>query len=423
VTDSIRLRFPARVNPTTATFDRLGSDAAITFLPMESIWPDARLDLSNTRSIGEVERGYTRFQEGDVLLPKITPTFEGSRATIARGLLNGVGAGTTELHVLRPGPELDSRFLFYICHSHQFLHQGAGSMFGVAGQQRVPENFVADFRIPRFGLFEQRRIADRLDEETSLIDRTVAAKRRQVSLLNERKTSLILDAVTGISAGRSLDREWLAFDADWQAMRIKDLVASVQGGDWGSEAAADGGVLVIRGADFDRSGLRVDPSRVPIRSIEPNRLRKLALSEGDLVLEKSGGGDEQPVGLAVWFDLPDVAVPTNFAARIRPSYRMEPRFLLFVFAAIYRTGLVTQFCNQTTGIQNLDVDPLLAMPWAAPERTVQAAIAEQLDRQVAQLDRVVSIASRQIDRLTERRRALISRAIFGEAGQGAEAAA
>lgn len=423
MTELIRLRFVARINPATTAFEWLDPGTPISFLPMEAVWPDDRLDLSGIKTIGDVATGYTRFQEGDVLLPKITPTFEGSRTTIASGLLNGVGAGSTELHVLRPGPDIDRRFLFYVCHSHQFLHRGAGNMFGVAGQQRVPEEFVADFQIPRLDRAAQDRIVQRLDLETGLIDRTVAAKRRQIELLDERKTALILDGVTGPRANGSTLLGSLGFDSGWQVMRLKDLVGSVQGGDWGSEPSGDNDVLVVRGADFDREGLRISLARIPVRSVDPRRLRKLVLRPGDLVLEKSGGGDEQPVGLAVWFDLDQTAVPTNFAARVRPSHRADPRYLLYVLAAIYRTGLITQFCNQTTGIQNLDVDPLMSMAWAAPDRAVQGAIAGRLDEKVHQLDRLVSIARRQVDRLLERRRALISRAIFGEDQAHAEVAA
>src|SRR5690606_25789901 len=134
---TVRLRHVAQVNPTTPAFDRLALDDEVTFLPMEAVWPGARLDRSASRKKGAVINGFTRFQNGDVLVPKITPTFEAGRAVLIDGLLNGVGTGTTELHVLRPGPQIDGRFLYYAVNTHAFLKFGKSEMYGVAGQQRV----------------------------------------------------------------------------------------------------------------------------------------------------------------------------------------------------------------------------------------------------------------------------------------------
>ena len=72
-----RLRHIARINPLSPRFDRLPDDAAVPFLPMEKVWPEG-LDLSEQRPKSAVSIGYTRFESGDVIVPKITPTFEAS---------------------------------------------------------------------------------------------------------------------------------------------------------------------------------------------------------------------------------------------------------------------------------------------------------------------------------------------------------
>jgi type I restriction enzyme S subunit len=166
---------------------------------MEAVWPGSRLDVSKRRHKSSVAVGYTRFQDGDVLVPKITPTFEAGRAVLIDGLLGGVGAGTTELHVLRPGPRIDARFLLYLVSTHSFLKFGEAEMYGVAGQQRVPDNFLRDLPVDLPSLGEQRRVADFLDAETGKIDDLVTKKRRLVDLLEERSDSRILSHV-GASA-------------------------------------------------------------------------------------------------------------------------------------------------------------------------------------------------------------------------------
>ena len=115
-----RLRHLAKVNPSTPAFSRLDDDSEVTFLPMENIWPGPRLNLSEIRSKSAVESGYTRFQDGDILIPKITPTFEAGRAVLIKGLRGGLGAGTTELHVLRPGERLDPRFLLHVINTQGY---------------------------------------------------------------------------------------------------------------------------------------------------------------------------------------------------------------------------------------------------------------------------------------------------------------
>ncbi len=79
------LRHLASVNPSTPDFDRLRPDTLVAFIPLEAVSASG-LDTSRRRPKEEVASGYTRFLEGDILVPKITPTFQSDRAVIAMGL-------------------------------------------------------------------------------------------------------------------------------------------------------------------------------------------------------------------------------------------------------------------------------------------------------------------------------------------------
>jgi type I restriction enzyme, S subunit len=184
-----RLRHVAQVNPLSRRFERLADDDLIAFLPMENVWPGGKLDLSLTRQKSTVATGYTRFESGDVVVPKITPTFEASRSVLIPNIPHSVGTGTTELHVVRPGPEIDPRYLLYIFHGHDFLKLGAAEMYGVAGQKRVPDDLIRDWSIDLPSLDEQRRIADFLDAEISKIDALISLRSSQDSKLEERDAS------------------------------------------------------------------------------------------------------------------------------------------------------------------------------------------------------------------------------------------
>jgi type I restriction enzyme S subunit len=194
---TVRLRHVAAVNPPTPEFELLPDTAEFPFFPLEAIWPGDRLVTTRHQCKAAVSSGYTRFREGDILLPKITPTFQADRTVIANGLEGGVGAGTTELHVVRAGPDADVRYLRYLLSSKNFLDEGEASMIGVAGQKRVPDDYLRNLTVPVVHLHQQRAIADYLDRETAHIDGLIERIDRQVALLRERRQALITAAVTG----------------------------------------------------------------------------------------------------------------------------------------------------------------------------------------------------------------------------------
>lgn len=171
---------------------------------------------------------------------------------------------------------------------------------------------------------------------------------------------------------------------------MKNLVDHVRNGTWGQDPDdAHSGAVCVRAADFDRHLNRVDETKLVRRLLTPAEVAKHRLRRGDLVLEKSGGGERQPVGAAVLFDSDFTAVPTNFAARIRPAAHVDPRFLNYVLRATYGLGINQRSIKQTTGLQNLDADSFLAERWVAPDHEEQRAIADFLDRETARIDLLV----------------------------------
>lgn len=127
---------------------------------MEAIGELGELETSRTRPAGEVHNGYTPIEEGDVILAKITPCFENGKAAVARGLLGGVGFGTTELHVLR-ARHVGNRFLYYVTPAKISDIEGAENIIlsgidrireyrqalitaAVTGQLEVAENLAAE---------------------------------------------------------------------------------------------------------------------------------------------------------------------------------------------------------------------------------------------------------------------------------------
>ena len=96
-----RLRFVSRLNPVKSEVRGLDPQLPVSFVPMEAVGEQGGLVLDTMKPIGQCLEGYMYFRNGDVVVAKITPCFENGKGALAAGLENGIGFGTTELHVLR----------------------------------------------------------------------------------------------------------------------------------------------------------------------------------------------------------------------------------------------------------------------------------------------------------------------------------
>lgn len=175
------------------------------------------------------------------------------------------------------------------------------------------------------------------------------------------------------------------------------------GGSWGSSPGVDErDAICIRGTDlvFDRLG--VDVEKAPLRSFSVEDVRRRSLRSGDIVIEKSGGGENQPVGRVGLFVGGETAVPTNFAARLRPLSTVDSRYAAYVLASLYFAGRTTAAIKQTTGIQNLDLDELLTNRAWLPPMAEQRAIADYLDAETARIDALITKKQQLINLLDER---------------------
>lgn len=162
----VRLGQVVDINPSTRA---TGSpDDLVTFLAMADISEEGRVASVQQRPLADVQKGYTIFQSGDVLLAKITPCFENGKAVLVESLPTQVGFGSTEFHVLRPTKEIFPKFLFHLIWNQSFRRLGASRMTGSAGQKRVPATFLVDYEFPLPSLHEQQRIAAILDKADSL---------------------------------------------------------------------------------------------------------------------------------------------------------------------------------------------------------------------------------------------------------------
>jgi len=164
----------AEINPRCGK-KQFGEDNEVSFVPMRAVNDETgKIVAAERRTYAEVKAGYTRFEDGDVIFARITPCMQNGKSAIVMGLVNGVGFGSTEFLVARPGAEVEAKWLHYIFRHREFLDDAVAHFTGTAGQQRVPTSFIREKRVLVPPLPEQRRIVAELDALQAEVDRLKA---------------------------------------------------------------------------------------------------------------------------------------------------------------------------------------------------------------------------------------------------------
>ncbi len=203
----------------------------------------------------------------------------------------------------------------------------------------------------------------------------------------------------------------MIFAADKQKQRLKWAFESCKNGAWGSEPDGEDDVICVRAADFDGQSGQLNDGERTLRSISSEIFGKIALRRGDLVMEKSGGGEKQLVGRTVLFDDDRPSVCSNFLARCRPADGIDPAYLNYLMLAIYAGRGTWPHIKQSTGIQNLDLGSYLDTRVSIPALAIQKRIAHFLDEKTARIDALIEKKQVLLERLAEKRQALITRAV------------
>lgn len=143
------------------------------FIPMTLVADGYRNQHSyEIKKWGEIKKGFTHFTNGDIGIAKITPCFQNRKSVIFDSLVHNLGAGTTELSIVRViADTVNRKYLLWLFKSDYFIRNGIKSFTGTAGQQRIHKEYLANCVIPLPPLTEQKRIVGKIEELLPLIDR------------------------------------------------------------------------------------------------------------------------------------------------------------------------------------------------------------------------------------------------------------
>ena len=175
-----RLTEVAKINPRRRTIER-ADDALTSFVPMEAV-DDVLGEVTQVVSqpFLKIRKGYTYFENGDVIFAKITPCMQNGKHAVVSDLIDGFGFGSTEFHVVRASPEVLPEWIHYFLRRRETLDAAIKTFTGAVGQQRVPPSFLENLELPVPPVEEQRQIAARLKAQLTEVETARQAAQAQV---------------------------------------------------------------------------------------------------------------------------------------------------------------------------------------------------------------------------------------------------
>lgn len=187
-----------------------------------------------------------------------------------------------------------------------------------------------------------------------------------------------------------------------EASTVRELLAECFSGEWGDDPGPNDGTPVLRSTNFGSDGT-LDLSDVVTRRIGPGVFARKRLLEGDILLEKSGGGPQQPVGRVTYFNHSFDATCSNFMQVCRSKQENDPRYVFYLFYFLYVSGITLRFQQQTTGLINLNLREFLNCQVSRPEKSEQEGITlvlSTLDRAIEQTELLLDKNKRLMTGLT-----------------------
>lgn len=368
------------VNPDTSLRSLSQNDNA-SFIGMADIDENGNWINRQSKLIGSVANGFTRFQEEDILFAKITPCMENGKGYLTRELVNGIGFGSTEFHVLRPMKQVCPGYVYYWSVSLEFRTKAKNFMIGSAGQQRVPKTFFEKFHVTSINFEEQRRIAEVLDT----VDEAIRKTEQIIEKLKKVKDGLLHDLLTrGVDENGNLrdpernpelfkDSPLGQIPKDWEVCKMSDIGDIIRGASprpKGHPKYYNGPIPRLMGEDVTRDGKWVYPL-VDSLTIEGAKLSR-PMKKGSLVIICSGD-----VGIASFLAV-DACIHDGFLAFRSIIDNVLPDFLYWWFKRNKQEMdlMATHggvFTNLTTSILK---DTQIAIPLS---KTEQETISFKLD--------------------------------------------
>ena len=334
-----------------------------------------------------------KFKKGDVLYSKLR--------TYLNKVLVAPKAGycTTEIIPFNSYCDISTHYLCHVLRSAYFLDYTQQCGYGVK-MPRLSTNDACKGMVPLPPLSEQQRIVMEIDKWLALIDQIEQGKADLQNTIKQTKSKILDLAIHGklvpqdpndepaIELLKRINPDFTPCDNGhyaqlpdgWCAVALKDLCENINGL-WKGKKEPFVNVGVIRNANFTKD-FKLDYSNIEYIDVEQRTFAKRHLENGDLIVEKSGGSDNNPVGRTILYEgKSGVFSFSNFTMvlRIRYNDTVLSKYLYYCILAKYQTGAMRLMQTQTTGLHNLILNKFLLMSICLPPLYEQRRIIDQIE--------------------------------------------
>lgn len=274
----------------------------------------------------------------------------------------------------------------------------------------LKREFLLSLQLPLPPISEQRRIVCEIERWFFLIDQIEQGKADLQTVIKQAKSKILDLAIHGKLVPQNPNdepaiellkrinpdftpcdnRHYTQLPNGWCTTTLKDLCENINGL-WKGKKEPFVHVGVIRNANFTKD-FKLDYSNIEYIDVEQRTFTKRHLMNGDLIVEKSGGSDNNPVGRTILYEGEGgVFSFSNFTMvlRIKYSNTILSKFLYYYILAIYQTGAMRLMQTQTTGLHNLILDKFLLMPIYLPPPSEQKRIIDKIEMIFATLDMIM----------------------------------
>jgi len=356
------------INPKSCT---LRDDTEVSFIPMTKVGEHGEFDASEIKNYSEVKKGFTNFQNGDILFAKITPCMENGKGAIAHNMKNGIGFGSTEFHVLRPDTDkITSEWLYYLTTWKTFRKEAEKNMTGSAGQKRVPKTFLENYVVNLPDIDTQKSENKILRK----VDDLIFLRKQQLVKLDELVKARFVEMFGDV----------LLNSMQWPEKTLENMADIVSGITKGRKTAeADLQEVPYMAVSNVKDGY-IDWTTVKTILATRQEIEQYRLMPDDILMTE--GGDPDKVGRGAIIKVPlKNSIHQNHIFRVRLD---EQEVLPSFFAEYLRHQKAKRYflgcAKQTTGIASINMRQLRALPTLVPPLSLQnqfAAFVERVDQQ------------------------------------------
>ena len=274
----------------------------------------------------------------------------------------------------------------------------------------LKRELLLSLQIPLPPLAEQKRITAEIERWFTLIGQIEHGKADLQITIKQAKSKILDLAIRGklvsqdptdepaIELLKRINPDFIPCDnghypqlpEGWINVTIKDVCENINGL-WKGKKVPFVNVGVIRNANFTKD-FKLDYSNIEYIDVEERAFAQRHLLNGDLIVEKSGGSDNNPVGRAVLYEGGNgVFSYSNFTMVLRIKYKelVLSKFLYYYILAKYKAGVMKSMQTQTTGLHNLILDKYLAIPLYLPPYSEQERIINKIEDMFEKLDAIM----------------------------------